>query len=181
MNKPHTLINTLALLIFIGTGCTSVSHTVLMPNLTPVLPDAVQIFLPGDSISPHDRVAILAGKGAGNWSNRSQLLEHLRRRAGELGANGVILSEVEESSSGEKIVGYLTGFGSNRNQDAIVILLRPNSELEEVILSCESLKNSMDEAFNAYERQKNNANRQRWQYAARKYHEEREQHHYFVI
>ena len=88
---------------------------------------------------------------------------------------------MEESSSGEKIVGYLTGFGSNRNQDAIVILLRPNSELEEVILSCESLKNSMDEAFIAYERQKNNANRQRWQYAVRKYHEECEQHHYFVI
>ena len=131
MNKPHTLIGTLALLIFLGTGCTSVSHTVLMPNLTPVLPEEVQIFLPGDSIPPHDRVAILAGKGSDNWSDQSELLQHLRRRAGELGANGVIVGEVEESSSGEKIVGYLTGFGSNRNQEAIAILLRSNIEREE--------------------------------------------------
>ena len=121
MKNLHTFISIIALLVLILTGCTTVSHTVLMPNLSPVDLEEVQIFLPGDSLPPHDRVAILAGSGADNWSNRTQLLDHLRRRAGELGANGVILGQVEESSSGEKIVGYLTGFGSSRKQDAIAI------------------------------------------------------------
>lgn len=105
MKNLHTFISIIALLVLILTGCTTVSHTVLMPNLSPVDLEEVQIFLPGDSLPPHDRVAILAGSGADNWSNRTQLLDHLRRRAGELGANGVILGQVEESSSGEKIVG----------------------------------------------------------------------------
>ncbi|MYD57372.1 MAG: hypothetical protein F4246_10200 [Rhodothermaceae bacterium] len=143
-----------------------------MPNLAPVYPEMVQIFLPGDSLPPHDRVAILAGSGADNWSNRTQLLDHLRRRAGELGANGVILGQVEESSSGEKIVGYLTGFGSSRKQDAIAILIHSTVEQEKIASSCESLKSNMDNAFQAYERQKNNTNRERWQRASRKYHEE---------
>lgn len=168
----HTLNSALALLVLILAGCTSVSQTVLMPGLPPMLPEEVQIFLPGDSIPPHDRVAILAGKGADYWSNRTQLLEHLRRRAGDLGANGVILGEVEESSSGEKIVGYLTGFGSNRDQNAIAILLRSNLEPEEERSSCESLKRSMDNAFKAYQRRNNNITRQGWQSAAKKYHEE---------
>ncbi len=122
--KRYLAIFSLLILV----GCTSVSHTVLMTNLTPVDPEEVQIFLPGDSIPPHDRVAILAGTGSDDWSNRSQLLNHLRRKAGELGANGVIVGDVEESSTGEKVVGMLTGYGSNREQDAIAILLRPNTE-----------------------------------------------------
>ena len=80
-----------------------------MPNLAPVYPEEVQIFLPGDSLPPHDRVAILAGSGNDNWSNRTQLMENLRRWAGELGASVVIIGNVEEASSGAKNCGKLVG------------------------------------------------------------------------
>lgn len=143
-----------------------------MPNLAPVYPEKVQIFLPGDSLPPHDRVAILAGSGNNNWSNRTQLMENLRRWAGELGANVVIIGNVEEASSGARIVGNLSGFGSRRNQDAIAILLRSNSESGEEITNCESLKRNMDAAFQTYEGQRNSANRETWQRMATRYHEE---------
>lgn len=65
MKNLHTFISTIALLVLILAGCTSVSHTILMPNLPPVFPENVQIFLSGDSIPPHDWVAIWAGSGSG--------------------------------------------------------------------------------------------------------------------
>ena len=167
----YTLSSTLAPLALILAGCTSVSQTVLMHGLSPVPPESVKIFLPGDSIPPHDRVAFLAGSGDDVLSNRTQLLEHLRLRAGELGANGVILGDVEEASSGAKIVGYLSGFGADRNQDAIAILIHSYTEYEE-LTDCDILRRSRDEAWAAYENQKNNANRQRMQDTARKYHEQ---------
>ena len=166
MNTKHLLV--LSLVLY--TGCTSVSQTVLMTGLPPVFPENVQIFLPGDSIPPHDRVAFLAGSGNDNWSDRTQLMEHLRRRAGELGANGVIIGDIEEASSGAKIVGYLSGFGSERNQDAIAILLH-DTEVEE-LTECDILRRRMETALRNYETQQSSANRVRMQNARKKYQEE---------
>ncbi len=114
--------------LFILCGCTSVSKTVLIDNLPPVSSHEVQVFFPGDEVPPHSRVAFIAGEGADYWSDRAQLLRRLRETAGKLGANGVIVQAVEESSGGEKLVGALTGFGSSRKQDAIAILILPVEE-----------------------------------------------------
>ena len=158
---------------FILAGCTSVSQTVLMPDLPQVMPEHVMIFLPGDSIPPHDRVAILAGTGNDNWSNRTQLMEHLRRRAGQLGANGVVIGHVEEASSGAKIVGYLSGFGSRRNQDAIAIRLH---DYEVPVYSeCDILDQQVMEAVEAYKSNPSGVNRQKMNDARKAYNDKCQQ------
>ena len=51
------------------------------------------------------------------------MLDKLRDRAGKLGANGILLGEVREPSTGAKIANTLLGTEANRRSQAIAILI----------------------------------------------------------
>ena len=81
----------------------------------------VQVYFESDEIPENTRVAILSGKGSETYTNESDLIDKLREEAGKLGANAIILGEMEDPSAGKQFVSALFGTSSDRKGQAIAI------------------------------------------------------------
>lgn len=106
-------------------GCVSVGKTVLNRSYqsTPVARDDVYVYVPGDSIPEHTRIAILDAEGDADLFNNSDLLNKMREEAGKLGANAIILGELEEPGTGARVAQAILGTSANRTGQAIAIFV----------------------------------------------------------
>jgi hypothetical protein len=109
--------------ILLVAGCISVNKSVLSTSRTsyPVPKEDVQVYFAGDTVPAHERIAILDGSGDDNTTNQAQLIDKLREEAGKLGANAIILQEVEEASTGAKVAQAILGTSAKRRGEALAI------------------------------------------------------------
>jgi hypothetical protein len=82
-----------------------------MPGLPPVPETSVQVFLPGDSVPPHDRVAILEGKFNDAQSSNSKVLNKVRKEAARLGANGLVIVGTEREGIATRVLSTVVNGG----------------------------------------------------------------------
>ena len=119
------LLSLLALVLLVG-GCVSTKAIYLDPSVAaypPVSPDAVRIFTSEaelDSLT-YVRVAIIEATGSGEYTSQTDMLAAMRKKAGELGANGVILPQINEPGAGAKVAGAIFGTGTQRKGNAVAI------------------------------------------------------------
>lgn len=111
-------------------GCVSVSKSVLTREYAsqPVPRDDVYVFLTsaGDEVPEScRRVAILHASGA-EAASEGKILDKLREEAGKLGANSILVQNMEEPGTGERIAGALLGFGTDKDSDAIALYCPPD-------------------------------------------------------
>jgi hypothetical protein len=114
---------TIVAAVLLVAGCVSVNKSVLSRSRVsqPVPRDDVQVYFKGDSVPTHERIAILSASGDDNMTNQSQLIDKMREEAGKLGANAIILNEVEEASTGAKVAQAILGTSAKRKGEAIAI------------------------------------------------------------
>ena len=114
---------TIVAAVMLVAACVSVNKSVLSRSRVsqPVPRDDVQVYFKGDSVPAHERIAILSASGDDNMTNQSQLIDKMREEAGKLGANAIILNEVEEASTGAKVAQAILGTSANRKGEAIAI------------------------------------------------------------
>lgn len=113
------------LLVAVLGGCVSARATMLVPagNLTPVPPEDVRIYLDEDDVPEScEQIALINAEGNANATNRSQMLEAIRRRAGSVGANAVVTGEVEEPSTGRAVASALLGISADRRTEVVAYL-----------------------------------------------------------
>ena len=110
-------------------GCVSVNKSVLAPNPTgrTFSEQDVYVYFRDDSIPEHTRVAILNAKGDSDATDESDMIDKLREEAGKLGANAIILGDLEEPGTGARVAAALLGTPSNRETQAIAIYV-PSSD-----------------------------------------------------
>lgn len=115
-------ISVLAAVVLVA-ACVSVNKSVLSRSRVaqPVPRDDVQVYFAGDSIPPHERIAILSGSGDDTMTNQGQLIDKLREEAGKLGANAIILNDVKEASTGAKVAQAILGTSAERKGEAIAV------------------------------------------------------------
>ena len=122
---------TLAFVLALG-GCVSVTTARLEsgPSRTALTPLDVTIYRNVEQVgAPYIEVALLNGAGNYSATNESQMFEKMRKRAAEAGANGVILGEVKEPTTGVKVASALLGTPANRKSQAIAIFVtRPSTK-----------------------------------------------------
>jgi hypothetical protein len=75
----------------------------------------------------YEEVALLNSTGESSWTNEEKMLNSMRKKAGQMGANGVILDAISEPSAGAKVAGAFLGTGSERKGKAIAIYVFPDS------------------------------------------------------
>lgn len=122
--RRTTLLLPLALLLALLSGCVSVNSTMVDPSVSyaPVPNDQVRLFESEDEVpTDFDRVAIFHAEGADDWTDQSDMLEKLREEAAKKGCNGLILGEIEEPGTGEKVANALLGTGADREGRAVGI------------------------------------------------------------
>lgn len=116
-----------AFLVLVATvvaGCVSVQATRLGSGAIhpPLSPDRVAIYRTSEQVGArYEEVAILSASGDHNYTNEEQMYASMRKKAGALGANGVILESVTEPTTGAKVAQAFLGTSANRKGKAIAI------------------------------------------------------------
>ena len=117
----------LAVTVALGlTACVTVAKTVLMPDLPPTSEEIVRVFLPGDTVPEHDRVAILTADFNDSMSDNSDVLNKLRKEAAKLGANAIVIVGNEAEDDVTRTLRTLTTgvyLGGRAKTQAFAILL----------------------------------------------------------
>jgi len=119
----------LVVLAGVLTGCVSVNRSILSRSrmTAPVPRDAVQVYFADDSIPQHERIAILNARGDESLTNEGQMIDRLREEAGKLGANAIILDQLRDPSTGERVIAAIFGGSAQRRGQALAIYVLASS------------------------------------------------------
>jgi hypothetical protein len=110
--------------VLVLAACVSTNAALMNPalKLAPVCSDGVQVFTDTSKVGkPYTEVAVLNSKGGSDWTSESGMINSQRKKAAELGANGLILGTMKDPSTGAKIASAIFGTSANRQGKAIAI------------------------------------------------------------
>lgn len=114
------------------TGCVSTNAAMLgMPGKQrpEVAPESVALYRVASQVpGPYEEVALLNSKGDSDMTDEAAMFESMREKAGEIGANGVILDALSEPGSGAKVAGAIFGVSVARKGKALAIWVYPASQ-----------------------------------------------------
>jgi hypothetical protein len=111
-------------------ACVSTNAALIDPtvHLARTCPSAIKLYTTPDRVGqPYREVAILNAKGESNWSDEGDMIESMRDKAAEVGANGIILSGIDEPSALTKVIGQVAKTGSQRKGKALAIYVASDS------------------------------------------------------
>lgn len=121
MQRKTLLLLTGALIV---TACVSTNAALIDPSvhLARTCPEGIKLYTTPDRVGqPYREVAILNAKGESNWSDEGDMIQSMRDKASEVGANGIILSGIDEPSALTKVIGQVAKTGSQRKGKAMAI------------------------------------------------------------
>jgi hypothetical protein len=119
-----------AVLVAVVVGCVHTNAAVLDPTTLyqKTCSKAVQVYTSAGRVpSAYREVALLASKGESSWTDERGMITSQRKKAAQVGANGIILGETAEPKAGTKIIGALFGTGAERKGKAIAIWIPEDS------------------------------------------------------
>ena len=114
MNFRHVFAVAPALAVF---ACHSVSTnaSLIDPSLrlAKTCPAAIKLYTVPDRVQqPYREVALLNSSGKTSYSSESDMIKSMRERAATVGANGIILSGIDEPSAMAKLAGQVAQLGA---------------------------------------------------------------------
>jgi hypothetical protein len=74
---------------------------------------------------PYEEVALLNSSGDSGFTDEAKMFQSMKKKAGEMGANGVILDAVSEPGSGAKVAAAIFGVSAQRKGKALAIWIFP--------------------------------------------------------
>jgi len=98
----------------------------------PVAPESVRVFLSEADLDSLDyvKIAVIEATGSGEYTSQTGMVKAIRKKAGELGGNGILLPRIDEPGTGAKVAGAFLGTGTQRKGNAIVIHVFGNKTVE---------------------------------------------------
>jgi len=77
----------------------------------------------------YEEIALLSATGDTAWTSEETMWNSMKKKAGSLGANAIILDATSEPSAGAKVAAaFLLGKGAERKGKAIAIYVFPKEE-----------------------------------------------------
>ena len=76
----------------------------------------------------YEEIALLNSSGDSGFTNEAKMFESMKEKAGEVGANAVILDAVSEPGSGAKVAAAIFGVSAQRKGKALAIWIFPVGE-----------------------------------------------------
>lgn len=131
IHSTKYLLPTAALLaVLFVTGCISTSVTPLTGrDYSPLHPDEVVIYLHEQDVpADYDKVALIYARGDHAMTDEAQMFKSVRKKAAKLGANGIILNDVREPSTGAKVADHFLGVGAERRGELLAIYVKPAAD-----------------------------------------------------
>ncbi len=114
-------------LVLACAACVSTNAALLDSSLrlTPLpCPEAVQVFTDSSKVGkPYTEVALLSSAGDNDMTSESGMIRSQQRKAAQLGANGIILGQMKDASTGAQVAQAFLGTSANRKGRAIAIYI----------------------------------------------------------
>jgi hypothetical protein len=111
-------------------ACVSTNAALIDPSvqLARTCSAAIRLYTTPDRVGqPYREVALLNAKGESNWSDEGDMIQSMRDKAAEVGANGIILKGIDEPSALTKVIGEVAKTGSQRKGNALAIYVPSDS------------------------------------------------------
>ena len=118
------------LILVLGVACVHTNAAVVdvTQKFAPLCPDGVKIFSDTSKVGKsYQEVALLNSKGESGSTSERGMINSQRKKAAEVGANGIVLGGFQEPKAGTKIVGALLGTGAERKGSALAIYIPGDS------------------------------------------------------
>lgn len=114
----------------VASACVSTNATRLgtaSPSRAAVAPEQVAVYRTADKVpGRYEEIALLNSTGESMWTNEEKMFKSMQKKAGELGANAIILDAMSEPSAGAKVAAAALGVGgAQRKGRAIAIYILP--------------------------------------------------------
>ncbi len=91
-----------------------------------VLPANVALYRVASQVPRrYEEVALLNSTGDSGMTDEARMFESMKKKAGAMGANGVILHAVSEPGSGSKVAAAIFGVSAQRKGKALAIWIFP--------------------------------------------------------
>lgn len=126
----HRLSAAAVVLVSIIAACVSTQVTRLHPEQTypKICPEGVAIFTSADKVGkPYVEVAVLTSSGDQAMTSQAGMYESQRKKAADVGANGVILGQTQEAGTGAQVAHAILGTSANRKGQATAIYIESDS------------------------------------------------------
>ncbi len=109
MSFRHLIVAAPAIAIcachYVSTNASLIDPTL---RLTKTCPAAVKLYTVPDRVQqPYREVALLNSVGQTSYSSESDMIKSMREKAAKVGANGIILSGIDEPSAMAKLAGQV--------------------------------------------------------------------------
>lgn len=113
----------IVVLLFLLSGCITMETTTLGPTDFPPVPaDQIYVFFSEDEIEyDFTRIALFHLEGDATWTQESKMIEKAKIRAGEMGANAIVLRDMHEPSDGAKIASEFLGTTAERRGAIVAV------------------------------------------------------------
>lgn len=117
-----------AVLVCIACVSTNATRLGSGPVRAPLSPEVVAVYRTADQVpGRYEEVALLNSTGESSWTNEEKMMNSMRKKAAEMGANAIILDAISEPSAGAKVAGAFLGTGAQRKGKAIAIYIVADS------------------------------------------------------
>jgi hypothetical protein len=70
---------------------------------------------------PYTEVALLNSTGASGWTTESGMMKSMRKKAADVGANGIIMGNIDEPGAGAKVAAAVFGTATERKGKSVAI------------------------------------------------------------
>lgn len=107
-------------------GCTRTNAALMdsSVHLAKTCPDAVKLYSTPDKVgSTYTEVALLNSTASAEWTTESGMIKSMRKKAAEVGANGIIMSGIDEPGAGAKVAGAALGISTERKGKSVAIFV----------------------------------------------------------
>lgn len=116
--------------IVLTAACVRTNAALIDPtvHLAPTCIDAIRLYTSADAVQPpYTQVALLNSTGESDWSNEAAMIKSMRKKAAELGANGIIFNGIDEPSALSKVAGAVAKTGTERKGRATAVFIPADS------------------------------------------------------
>jgi hypothetical protein len=115
---------------WLTSACVYTGATMLNATATrsAICPEAVQLFTGADKVSgEYEEVAVLTSRGDADLTSEEGMVKSQRKKAAKLGANGIILGDPKDPSTGARVAHALLGTAAARKGKAVAIYIPGDS------------------------------------------------------
>jgi hypothetical protein len=125
MRKKNYSMGLLAMVFMAGCISTNAVRLGEPTQYPPVKPEAVQVFLKEEDVKvDFDKVAIINAEGNYSYADDEKMVNAMKKKAAQLGANAIIMGEFKDPSTVEKIADAVVGVGGTKTGKVLAIRLK---------------------------------------------------------